>query len=481
MRPSPLLAEIVRAYDIRGVVPEQIDATVARRIGAAFGQWLRGQGGATVVVGRDARASSPALYEAAIDGLRGAGLDVFAAGMAPTPVIGWTADRRRLDGGLIVTASHNPPEYNGFKLFAESAMPLMPDEIVEVAQTAQAATRTAAMGRRIEIDAVDPYLELVGRRFACSTDVSVAIDPANGVAGLTAPHALVAMGAHAHAIRTTPRPTAGLSADPQNPETMRALARVTRRLGADLGVAWDGDGDRIGVLDHLGRRYEADWLTAVLARPLLAHTPGAEILLDLKASSSVIDDIRGRGGVPVLARTGYSLFRRVMRERAMAFGGETSGHIMFGPGYRPAEHAPWIDDGVYAACALLAYLSDQGRTLAEEMAEIEPRPISPELRLPCPDASKAGIAERIGDWFAERHPLAQIDRSDGARIQLADGWLHARASNTAPALSLRFEALDEHAYRRLAEQLQTALALQSQVTGVEQLDDPPLIGPQPLI
>ena len=166
-------------------------------------------------------------------------------------------------------------------------------------------------------------------------------------------------------------------------------------LGADLGIAWDGDGDRIGVLDHLGRRYEADWLTALLARPLLARRPGAEVLLDMKTSSSAIDDIGRRGGQPLSAKTGYSFFRRMMREQRIAFGGETSGHLMFGPEYRAGEHAPWIDDGVYAACALLEYLSETGSTLAEEMSEIEPRPISPELRLPCADAEKARC--RAGD------------------------------------------------------------------------------------
>ena len=261
---------------------------------------------------------------------------------------------------------------------------------------------------------------------------------------------------------------------------MRELARVVRAIGADLGIGWDGDGDRIGVLDHLGRRYEADWLTAVLARPLLAHRPGAAVLLDLKTSSSAIEDIRRYGGEPLTAKTGYSFFRRMMREQQLAFGGETSGHIMFGPEYRPGEHAPWIDDGVYAACALLSYLSKRGRTLAEEMAEIEPRPISPELRLPCPDAEKAGVAERIGDWFAEHHDDSLIDRIDGARVTTADGWLHARASNTAPVLSLRFEAVDESGYRRIAEQLHAALAEHQSVSGIEQLSDPPTIGPQPL-
>ncbi|MCY3570328.1 MAG: phosphomannomutase/phosphoglucomutase [Chloroflexi bacterium] len=478
MSSAVLPADIVRAYDIRGTVPEQIDEPVARRVGNAFGQWLVRRGAESVVVGRDARASSPTLYESAIEGLRGAGIDVFSAGLSSTPVIGWAVDQLGLGGGLIVTASHNPPEYNGFKLLAAQAQPLLPDEILEIARTRPA--QSAAVGKRHELDASSPYLELLHQRFGHETELNVAIDPGSGTTALTAPAALTSMGARVHAIRATPR-AAAVAADPQEPSQLRELAGVVTAVNAVLGIAWDGDGDRIGVLDHLGRRYEADWLTAVLARPLLARRPGAEVLLDMKTSSSVIEDIGRRGGAAMSSRTGYSFFRRAMRERQMSFGGETSGHIMFGPEYRPGEHAPWIDDGVYAACALLSYLSERGRTLAEEMTEIEPRPISPELRLPCPDDQKASVAARIGHWFAEHHRDSQIDRSDGARVTLADGWLHARASNTAPVLSLRFEAVDEAAYRRIAEQLHSALSQHASVSGTDQLDEPPIIGPQSVI
>ena len=479
MSADSLPSEIIRAYDIRGTTPDQIDESVAERIGNAFGQWLNGRGSTSVAVGRDTRSSSPALYESAVGGLADAGLTVYSVGLAPTPVVGWAVDQRQLGGGLVVTASHNPPEYNGFKLVADEAQPLTPDDILQVAQINPPSG--ASRGLRIEVDAISPYLEMLRQRFGGSTDVVVAIDPGNGATALTAPGALRSAGARIHAMRSTPRPAADLAADPQNPRTLRALARVTTTLDADLGIAWDGDGDRIGVLDHLGRRYEGDWLTAVLARPLLGRVPGSEVLLDLKTSSSAIDDIRRHSGHPLTARTGYSFFRRMMREQRIAFGGETSGHIMFGPGYRRDERAPWIDDGVYAACALLAHLTARGRTLAEEMAEIEPRPISPELRLPCRDHVKGEVAERIGDWFAERHASARIDRSDGSRVALPDGWLHARASNTAPALSLRFEAINERAYRRIAEQIHEALRRHPEVRGVNQLDDPPTIGPQPLI
>ncbi len=476
MSSDALPGEIIRAYDVRGTTPDQINPGVAGRIGNGFARWLRAQGGDSLLIGHDQRATSTELYEAAIDGAMRAGIDVHAAGLAPTPVIGWMVDQLRLGGGLIVTASHNPPQFNGFKLLGSRSQPLLPEEIQQVARTRPRSGRLR--GGCVEFDVIEPYLELLRRRFRCDTGLRVAIDAGNGTTGLTAPRALLALGVELHAIRTVPRPTDGRAADPQDPESMRSLARVTRAIGAELGLSWDGDGDRIGVLDEHGRRYEADWLTAVLARPLLERRSGAEILFDMKASTSAIEDVRLRGGEPVLARTGYSFFRRLMRERAISFGGETSGHIMFGPDYRDGEHAPWIDDGVFAACALVASLSANGRTLSEEMAEIEPRPISPELRLPCPDADKTQVADAIGDWFAMRHSEARVDRSDGARVSLEAGWIHARGSNTAPALSVRFEAGNEDTYRRLAEQLAEALARHPQVGGTAQLDDPPTIGPQ---
>ena len=479
MATTDIPAEIVRAYDIRGTIPDQLNESVARRIGAAFGSWLASRGGHEVAVGHDARASSPTLYEAAIAGLRSVGIGVHTAGLAPTPVIGWAVERLGLDGGLIVTASHNPPEYNGFKLLIDSAQPLWPEEIVEVARTTPVATHEC--GHRTELDAIGPYLDMLQHRFGQSSGLRVVIDCGHGVTGQTAPSAIAATGATISALRETPQPVSDLAADPQNPDTMRPLARRTVELEAPLGIAWDGDGDRIGVVDHLGRRYEADWLTALLARPLLTRRRAAEVLVDLKTSSSALEDIRRRGGRPISAQTGYSFFRRQMREQRISFGGETSGHIMFGPDYRPDEDAPWIDDGVYAACALLAYLTETDQSLAEAMSPIRPRPVSPELRLPCADADKARVARAIGDWFAERFPSAPIDRSDGARVTLDEGWLHARASNTAPALSLRFEADDVPAYQRIAEQLGEVLALHREVREIECLDEPPLLGPHSLL
>ena len=429
MPQSPLPRQILRAYDIRGTVPDQIDESVARHVGNAFGQWLTQRGVRSAVVGHDTRATSPALYEAAIDGLRRAGLHVHAAGLAPTPVVGWTIDRLGAGGGLMVTASHNPPEFNGFKLLGAEAAPLLPDEIAAVAHLAEtdAPSPPSAPGERTEIDAITPYFDLLAQRFNHAAGLRLGVDPGNGATCLTGPSALQTAGASVHALHSVPRPGApNHNADPQNPDTMRPLARAVRTLGLDCGIAWDGDGDRIGILDQLGRRYEADWLTALLARPLLDRQPGAPILLDRKTSTSAAEYITAHGGRPLFERTGYSFVRRRMRAEQIAFAGETSGHIMFGPGYRPSEHYPWLDDGVYAACALTDLLARSERSLAEHFSEFRPRPISPELRLPCPDDRK--VRDRPGHRREFRGAVRRRDRLVGRRTNRVHGWVGARPS-----------------------------------------------------
>ena len=470
---------IFRAYDIRGTAPGQLDAAAAREIGNRFANWLLREGANAISAGHDPRSTSPALYEAAIEGIRAAGLDVHAAGLAPTPVVTWAASEiSPRAAALIVTASHNPPEFNGFKLIAPGARPLLPDDIQAVVRAGE--TASPARGRRLPLDATGRWLEMIAARFGGAADgLHVAIDPGNGATSPTGGPALQAAGARVSAINSVPRPDApNHLADPQDAESMRPLARLVAAQRADLGIAWDGDGDRIGAVDHLGRRPEADWIAAVLARPHLANNRGARILIDAKSSTSIAEDIAAQGGEPLTARTGYSFFRRRMRDERIQFGGETSGHVMFGPEYAPNEPYPFLDDGVYAACALLRHLARSGRSLHQELAQIRPRPISPELRLPCPDPRKAAVAAAIGDRFAAKN---KVIREDGARIIFPDGWAHARASNTAPALSLRFEADDEPAYRRIAEQLAEALSAHPDVAGTGQLAQAPALGPQPLL
>ena len=244
---------------------------------------------------------------------------------------------------------------------------------------------------------------------------------------------------------------------------MQDLAARVLAEGADLGFAWDGDGDRVGLVDEHGLRYDPDWIAALLARDVLSRHPGARILMDLKSSRSPIDDVRSHGGEPVLARTGYSLFRRQMRDEQILFGGEASGHMIF------AEDYPYLDDGVYAACAIARIVSQEERPLSAHFAAMRRYVTSNEIKLPCPDTHKFRIAAAIADAFRGRYEMVEVD---GARVEFDDGWFHLRASNTTPDLSLRMEAESRERYDAVRDLVWEALAAHPEVSLEGVVSDP---------
>ena len=474
--PPTFNPQIFRAYDIRGVVGEDLTRAGMVQIARAYATYL-GQlgtiGGASrVVVTRDGRPSSPSLYEAAIEGLRAAGIDVVAIGAAPTPLAGFAAFTWEAAGALAVTGSHNPPQFNGAKLLRAQAMPLLPDEIQAIRRIAEASTFLSGEGALTERDPAPEYLAMLASRFQLpekARPLRVIADPGNGVATLTGPAALRSIGAevvtlHADLLEGSPnRPS-----DPQHPEALAPLAAQVAAQGADLGVAWDGDGDRIGVVDEQGQRHEPDRITAVLARDVLTRHPGARIFMDLKSSLSAIEDVRAHGGIPVLSRTGYSLFRRQMREERVIFGGEASGHVIFGEDY------PYIDDGVYAACALASVVARSGVPLSQHFIDMRSLVTSAEIILPCDDVAKFRIALAIAEHFRPTHAVLDID---GARVTFQDpngseGWALLRASNTMPCLSVRFEAETPALYAIIRRQIRHALQLHAEILLPEDFGEP---------
>lgn len=455
---------IFRAYDIRGVAGEDFTPAVVERIGRAHGTYLLRRGSSrrppprsgrsrsrslVVAVGHDSRPSSQALYDGVIAGLRATGVDVIAVGLAPTPLLSFAAAAWQLDGGISITASHNPVRFNGAKLLEAQGLPLSPEAIQAVAALAQTNDFEHGRGALAERDPKPEYLALLRDRFAVARPLTVVADPGNAVATLTGPDALRAIGCRVIGLYTElldgfPNHIA----DPQEPASMEDLSAAVAEHGADFGVAWDGDGDRIGVTDERGLRYEADWLVALLARDLLSRHPGAPVLVDLKTSLGPIQDIRAHGGRPLLSRTGYSLLRRRMQEEAILFGGEASGHIIF------AEDYYAIDDGVYAACALAHFLAADPSPLSAHFASIRRFVTSPEIKLPCPDHAKFRIAEAVAHWFAPRFPVLTID---GARVDFGDGWALIRGSNTNPYLSVRIEAESRSRYDAIGRLIWDAL------------------------
>ena len=364
----------------------------------------------------------------------------------------------------MVTASHNPVEFNGMKLLREEAMPLLPDEIQEVWRIADGEDYLPLVSdppSAVERDPAPDYLAMLRERFLLERPLRIVADPGNGVATLTGPVALEGLGATVVGLYT--ELLEGFPnhlPDPQEPGSMRDLAARVLAEGADLGVAWDGDGDRVGLVDETGRRYDPDWIAALLARDVLSRHPGERILMDLKSSRWPIEDVRAHGGEPVLAPTGYSIFRRRMREEGILFGGEASGHMIF------AEDYPYLDDGVFAACAIARIVSQGAGPLSAHFAGLRRYVTSTEIKLPCADADKFRIAAAIADAFRGRFEMTEVD---GARVEFPDGWFHLRASNTNPYLSLRIEAETRPRYDAIRALVWEALAPHPEVAleGVE--------------
>ena len=456
---------IFRAYDIRGVVGEDLGSEVAALIGSAYGTYLRrAYGGETMVLGRDNRPSSPSLRDGFVRGARAAGVSVVDIGLAPSPLLYFAAAAWGIDGGASVTGSHNPPHMNGLKLLERRGIPIAPEEIQAVRALAEARDFESGAGGLEERDPKPAYWDFLGRRFSLARRLKVVTDAGNGVAACTGPEALRRIGCdvaetYSELDGTYPHHLP----DPQEPAAMEALRAAVIAHGGDCGIAWDGDGDRLGVVDERGRRHEPDEILALLARDFLGRHPGARVLIDVKCSATVVRAIEDAGGLPVFAPSGHSLGKRKMREEGIRFGGESSGHFYFGEDYPGLDYG--IDDAVFGACAVAELLARGPTPLSarfEEMRAGLPRLItSPELKLPCPDADKFGVAAAVAKRFRGRYPVLAID---GARIEFPGGWALVRASNTTPVLSVRLEAESAERYDAIRAMIWEALAEHPAVT-----------------
>ena len=449
--------DMFRAYDIRGVVGRDLTPAVVERLGLAYATFLRRTSPAPrVVVGRDNRPSSLEFRDALIRGIRAAGVSVIDVGLTPSPVMYYAAILWKADGGVNVTGSHNPPQDNGLKLLEGAGLPLAPDAIQAVRQIAERGEFDHGHGDLEEREILPDYLNFLEQRFALRQPLHVVVDPGNAVATLTGPPALERIGCRVDGINLQLDGTfpAHLP-DPQDGATMVELIQQVRERGADFGIAWDGDGDRLGVVDERGVRWTPDEILAVFARDVLTRHPGTRILVDVKVSLTAIDEIRRCGGVPVFGPTGHSLAKRKMRAEGLLFGGEGSAHYFFGEDYYG------LDDAVFGACALARIAARSAQPFSVQLDGLHSYFTSPELKLPCPDEAKFGVAQAIGARYRDRYPVLDVD---GARIDFGDGWALVRASNTGPVLSIRFEAQSAPAYERIREEIVTALSEHPELT-----------------
>ena len=455
--------EIFRAYDIRGRAlgaGAPLTPPLAEAIGRAFAAMLlRDAASARCAAGGDQRSSTPSLKAALIAGLRQGGVDVVDIGLAPSPLAYW-AGAARGAAAAVVTASHNPPQQNGVKLVWPSTLPLRPEEIQELASLVEAEQfLPAGRGALNGWDPLPAYLDnlaLDGERFE---GLRIAADPGNGAASLTGPAALAALGARMETIHGELRGAPSHPADPQHAANMAELCAAVRDGDAELGFAWDGDGDRLGVVDRRGRRADPDRVMALLAREHLARRPGARIHVDVKTSQAVIEDIRAHGGQPIMGPVGHSLAKHAMQAQGIDFGGEPSCHYYM----RVGSPAHITDDAVRAALRIAQLgargLSGETATLEEQLDEIPAWRASPEVQLPCPDERKFAAAAQVAEALERQRPIVAIDgaRADYSAIE-PGAWALVRASNTNPVLTVRFEARSEAGFKAVRADLCGVLA-----------------------
>ncbi len=482
MSAPPIPRDIFRAYDIRGRADgpgAPLTAALAYQIGRAYADYLQPvrhtvqRAVRRAVIGGDQRPTTASLMEAASEGMLDGGLDVIALGRAPSPLVYWAAARlspAQPTGGVVITASHNPPEDNGVKLLEAGGMPLLPESIQAVADRIERGrTERHSAGTRSQWAPKPPYLQQLAEQYPLARRLTVAVDPGNGAAALTAAPALRAIGADVQAINDDPNePHPPHPADPQHAANVAQLAAFVREAGADLGFAFDGDGDRLGLVDSRGRRARPDQVLALLAGEWLAARPGAQIQVDVKTSQAVIEHIERLGGRAVFGPVGHSLGKYAMQARGIEFGGEASTHYY----YRLADPPHFSDDAVRTACRLARLAATTPLT---PILDGLPRyPISPEVKIHCPDERKHAAASALVDAVRGRWPVNEID---GARIDLstlADGaWCVIRASNTTPYLTVVVEARTDAGY-------ETARQVTADILAARGLDPAPLLNQPPL-
>jgi phosphomannomutase len=440
---------ILREYDIRGVVGRTLDAADAEAIGRAFGTMLAEKGGKTVSIGYDGRLSSPELEAATVKGLIACGLDVIRIGLGPTPMMYFAVNTLPADGGIMISGSHNPPEYNGFKMMMGKG-PFYGRDIQRLGEIAAAARYATGKGSAADRAVLDAYVARLAGDYRGGRALKVAWDAGNGSAGEAMKRLTAKLpGTHILLNERIDGTFPAHHPDPTIPECLEQLQQAVRRENCDLGFAFDGDGDRIGAIDGQGRILWGDQLMVLLARDVLADRPGATIIADVKASQTLFDEVGKLGGKPLMWKTGHSLVKAKMAETGAPLAGEMSGHIFF------ADRYYGYDDALYAAVRLLGYVSRGSQSLAQ-MRDALPQPVNtPELRFPCGEDRKFEVVKEVSARL--RASGASVIDVDGVRVNTADGWWLLRASNTQDVLVARCEAKDAAGLERLKRALSDEL------------------------
>ncbi len=440
--------EIFREYDIRGIAGKDMTEDDVLIIGRAVGTYLNQRGHTKLNVGRDCRITSDRYAEKIIEGLLSTGCDVVDIGTCSTPVFYFSIQHLKGQGGVMVTASHNPPEYNGFKLCIDLDS-IHGEEIQALRRIAEENAFEEGEGANKKEDVLPAYKEFFENNINITRPMRVGVDAGNGTAGVVAVPIMKNLNCEVYDIYCEMDGTfPNHEADPTVLENMQDLIALVKEKQLDLGIGYDGDGDRLGVVDKEGNIIYGDKLLIIFSREILSRKPGATFISEVKCSKTMYDDIEKNGGKAIMWKTGHSLIKKKMKEEKAELAGEMSGHKFF------ADRYFGFDDAVYASCRLLEILSNTGKELSDLLSDVPETFNTPEIRVECPDDKKFALVEKVTEHFRQQNEVIDID---GVRVLFPDGWGLVRASNTQPALVLRFEALSENRLSEIKDLIETTL------------------------
>ncbi len=440
---------IFREYDVRGTVGTDLTPATVETIGRGFGTYAIRNGVRTVALGRDCRLSSPSFRDAMAAGLTATGLHVVDVGICPTPLLYFSIVTFGVDGGVMITGSHNPPEFNGFKLCIGPST-LYGAKIQDVRRIIETGAFASGKGTVTSREVAGRYMDYVRSIISIPRTLKVVVDAGNGTASRIAPDLFRAMGMEVvELFCEMDGRFPNHFPDPTVPENLRFLVRAVRETGADLGVGYDGDADRIGAVDETGAVLYGDYLLALFAREILSRKPGATIISEVKASQNLYDDIVRHGGRPVMWKAGHSLIKQKMKEESAEAAGEMSGHIFF------ADRYLGFDDAIYASARLFEIVARSDRPLSAMLSDMPRVVATPEIRVDCPDDRKFAVVERVASLVSPQ--AREVIAVDGVRALFDGGWGLVRASNTQPVLVMRFEGRDEATVARIRSVMEEAV------------------------
>ncbi len=444
-----LKSTIFREYDIRGIADAELLSPDIELLGRGLGTYIRRHsGGNRINLGRDCRLSSTRLRDALLKGLLASGCDVTDLGVVPTPVLYFSKQHLKADGAIMITGSHNPPEYNGFKSMSGETT-LHGEAIQQVRQLIERGDFESGAGQASSADMVTPYVDDIASRFQFDRRVKIVADAGNGTAGPVFHRILQKLNVEATELFfEMDGAFPNHHPDPTMPSNLKHLIDAVKQNGAELGIAFDGDSDRIGAVDEHGNVIYGDMLMLIYGREILTRKPGATFIGEVKCSQVLYDELAKAGGNPIMYKTGHSLIKEKMKQEHAELAGEMSGHMFFGDRYYG------YDDALYSACRLIEIVARSGKPLSAQLDGIPKMVSTPEIRVDTPDEAKFGIVAEVAEYFKSRYKTLDID---GVRVLFPHGWGLVRASNTQPVLVMRFEAENEELLRQYQTEMETVV------------------------